>query len=180
MCNNGFVPCEGGCRPALDLDANGTDDCAENLIRNGQFTTDAASWSGDIQWGNSDANAQDSGSGRVFVGALDDEAAGRQCVVVSPSTSYALWLMFSLVPGAKCTPTVRVTPFADGACGGGAGAVQATEWADLPESQWHSRPAAFATPADAHSVLIQLVAVKVGLGVVGACNVLWDNVVLHP
>ena len=180
MCDPGFVSCEGGCRPALNLDRNGADDCGENLLRNGQFTTDVSSWGGDAEWGNSDGmNVADSGSCRVATGGLGNQAAASQCVAVAPSTSYSLWAMFFLIPGPKCTPSVRLTPFSDGACGGGAGAAQATEWPNLDTSQWYPRSASFSTPANAHSVLVELVVVKEGLNL-AACNVVWDNVVLHP
>ncbi|MEO1172805.1 MAG: hypothetical protein AAFX94_12270, partial [Myxococcota bacterium] len=87
-------PCD-GVDDTLDLNDNGVADCEENLLLNGQFTTDLANWGGLVEDGNTrewrSADAQgNTSSGSAFISDETDTPADdlfqtdvSQCINIS-------------------------------------------------------------------------------------------------
>jgi hypothetical protein len=163
---------------------NGTEDCAENLLTNGRFTSTVASWVGNISWSSFDGNfSSSSGSGQIVNDILNDPAASAvfaaQCIPVHPSTLYKAAGMVSSPPtGVAGNPEVRITPYTDASCNSGAGAPTSSIWATPPGAGWTIRSSTFTTPAGANSVLVELRATKPAMSANYFVN--WDNLVVHP
>lgn len=100
--------CPGGLDPRPDLNANGVADCRENLLANGQFRTSTAPWAStfraQIQFSSADElGSATSGSGLVnnIVNATTQNGGGAnsECVPVSPSTTYKIYLRYRMPSG---------------------------------------------------------------------------------
>jgi len=163
---------------------NWTEDCTENLLVNGRFTSNVSSWVGNIGWTNFDANSSSSsGSGQIVNDIVNDPAASTvfaaQCIPALPSKLYKAAGLTS-VPntGVAGNPEVRVTPYTDGNCSSGAGAPTTAIWTTPLGGAWTTQSSTFTTPAGANSVLVELRATKPPM--TGFYFVNWDNLLVHP
>jgi len=166
----------------IDIDNNGTPDCVENLLTNGQFVSSISGWSpssvyATLAWESSSrlqvTNAHTSKTSTTTVSA-------DQCVNVSSGKVYTLYGAFFIASGQAATPgaSYRVYRYTGTGCTGSTvpPSTGSTTWYS-PVGAWAVRITSVHAPSSAKSVRIRL-------GVTKPPNtpdvtILYDNMLLH-
>ena len=196
-CNAGFTTCEAGCLPtaqqaccgadrALDSDRDGTADCTVNLVRNGQFRSDVASWTplddSMVEWSAMDAaGSGNSGSLKAtnstpkrpfFVAGGGDSS----CFLATASATHRLSIQYFIPPGQEATAsaTLQILWSESADCSPGD---FPTSYFDLGKDvgAWRSFTASLTTPPGTKSGAVRISPYK---GEAAPFVVYFDNLVL--
>ncbi|MBW2737038.1 MAG: hypothetical protein JRH20_32040 [Deltaproteobacteria bacterium] len=174
----------------LDVDSNGTPDCEENMLTNGQFARDTIGWtwsvnSNTVTWRDEDAEGT-SNSGSVSVSELSYGAGGyvngpAQCVLLDADTTYTMWGKFYIPSGqAGGSPRAGFGIFlysTDNCLGTIASIATSPDWSS-PTDSWVPKQHSF-TNTTAKSARIRLNVVNPA-GTTAALYIYYDSMLLHP
>lgn len=178
-------PCRDGEDPSIDLDANGVADCAETLVRNSQITEGATSWTAGpdarIAGGGMDSKgAAGSASLQVTNTVMmntPSTTSARQCVMLVSETQYVIAGQFyfagNTIQGLGAQ--LRVQPFEQQACAGGALSPQVTD-IDMTAGGWRTLQTNVLSGRAQSAYFEPAVRKSAGQG---DATVLFDNLLIH-
>lgn len=171
----------------VDLNGDTVPDCAQNMLTNGQFTTDLSGWAWtepyeQPSWLSEDAYESNvSGAARVvnaLEASLRTTAGLSQCVPVQASTTYKLYAQFLVPPGQVENPPggFSVFTYASATCEGAILQPFQASSGTIPVGAWRLLSYEFTTAPETQSVIIRLnVSKSADLGPIA---VLYDDVLL--